>query len=528
MNFAIWLSIGLLWVGTAAVARPTGRGRSAWASAYCWFALFWLVQFTLLQFGLLDYFVEMQGETAIFIVSCHAAFAVGAMMVMILTPVPAPVVAVKRSGAPNDQRKLTGIMLWVGLACQMLLALDRLAINGMSFSDALDVSNISEVRAANFAAATSNLGPLYLVAAIGASCSYVGLAMFFYNRGLASRWTVGLKAWALPIMAFGMIGVYQLLLLGGRGGLLFVLIIAAVAFFLGRSLVPAARISSARRAAERRLTIIAILVLALPLSIASAWFQVQRDGAGSDPFSLLYIVHAAKPSDLVLDAAVNDRFLAFYLLQFSYLTSSSQLLNFYVPLGSYFPGPYYGSYNFAQPFLVLGKIFGGSQSFADIRYELFAPLISQGHHGNVWTTLLRDLYADFGYAGTILFLFLFGALVQAASDSMRRRPTAAKASFVTMLRLICIWSAFHSLFFIEAIFWATVLSGGLALASRAGAPTRRLVHGRYPSPEIGLSMPWGDPAGIEPSQWSGAVVAVPRSQGPDLGAIEPRLVSQDS
>lgn len=522
VNFAIWLTIILLWLVTAAIARGSGRGRSVWGSAYSWFALFWLVQFSLLQLGLLDYLVEMQAETAIFIIVCHAAFAAGVIMVMISRPVPKMEFTVRRAGAPNDQRRLTRMTLIIGLLSQALLAADRLAITGVSLGDAMSGSSLSDVRAANFSSTFSYLGSLYLVAAVGASCGYVGLAMFFYNRGRGSRWTLGLKDWCLPVATSCVIGIYHLFLLGGRGGLFFVIFVMVAAFSLGRRLAPVDRSTDARRRKTSRSLLLAVLVLAVPLSIASAWFQIQRDGTGIDPFSALYTVHAAKPSDLIVNEAVNDRFLAFYLLQFSYLTSSSQLLNYYVPLGSYSPGPYFGAYNFAQPVLILGRVFGGLMSFAEIRSELFVPLISQGHHGNVWTTLLRDLYADFGYFGAIIFLFLFGATVQATSDSMLRRPTAAKAALLTLLRLICIWSAFHSLFFIEAIFWATSVSGFLVFAGRERGRRRQSVPLGY---SVGAPLPIG-PSRTSSIRGARAVRGAGRSadtQAPIVAADDARL-----
>jgi hypothetical protein len=132
-----------------------------------------------------------------------------------------------------------------------------------------------------------------------------------------------------------------------------------------------------------------------------------------------------------------------------YFTSSSKVLGYYIDIYGSVPGLFGGDYNFPTAFAYLSRlgIMPAPMPFSEIRIYLFGPLVNNGFAGNVWATLPRDLMADFGYSGTLIFLFVLGALSQRAFDIFKSSPGPFIAGYCAILMLICVWSCFHSLVF---------------------------------------------------------------------------------
>lgn len=367
-------------------------------------------------------------------------------------------------------------ILIIGAACQFIYIIDRMATLGISFDSVLSLGDISDIRQSQFEKIGSILGPLAFPIYTGSSLCFLGMAIFAYGIG-AKRIRWGSLTSLFALLCIALVSFFFLFIVGARGPLLFVAFILVCGHSLGARQVGRPPLS--------KKFWIGIVAAVIPLSMVSVSFQLIRDGGTREPFSIIRVVHNAIPADWLVDLAANDRFTAFYLVQLGYLTSSLNLYEVFSALGDNFPGPFYGMYNFTAIARTVFQPLGGYVPFTEIREDLFMPLISIGQQGNVWTTQIRDLVADFSYSGAVIFLFVFGFLVQWCQDSLAYRPTGPKAALLTLLRLTCIWSYFHSLFFIEYHFWAIVLSCLLMMAfpyskrrASKGIRARRIVEGQ--------------------------------------------------
>lgn len=462
---------------TQLIQRNTGRDRSLWSNSYLWFALFWLVQMLLLVFPLFAYFEPMTVATGTYIFLAHLAFSGGAIIVMTLTRVPPPQAAVT-SEIVASRSFLNGSLI-VGSLSQVILSINVLLGTGISISQRMNTNMFQKARLANFDSNVYFLGPLSGPITVLSSLCYVGIAYFAFFWGRGERWTRRISIESLlALMTIAILFGNQIFISAGRIALVFVGVVVMVSASLGRSTRP--DFVASKRSIPRTLTIVAIVIA---LSVVSAMFQDFRTNKKEDPLKLLAFAHGASISSDINIGLRSDRLFGFYMLQVSYLTSSTNILNFYLELpGREFPGPFYGAYDFPQIYQYAGRFFPGFDPFfwQKDREHLFAPISSQGRLGNVWSTMVRDLVADFGRGGALGFLFAFGAICQLATDGFRRNPTASRASIVAILRLLCGFSALVSLFFQAWVVWALLVLFVAALwpQQRGSTPPPRRVQPR--------------------------------------------------
>ena len=454
-------------------SRIFRNDNSASSTAYTWFAALWFVQFAILAVNLFDFTLPIAGKTYLFIMAGHLAFLAGNISVMMAWR---PDFSI-RPGKDEVQQwhggyfsvyapvavMATMLSLYIFLSGSNVSLLDRLA-----FGDALHKAR-DEVFSVN--SKLSEFGLVGSLASLLSPFTFVVIGAYGFFRGarvtavVDSTWC---KIWG-PLAIF-LIALAGPIVYGGRIYVIFSLFLYFASYYIGKESVR----STDRKPVESRrraVRFITVTLLVLGGTMAATLFQITRDVKGGSPEYLASIVHHAQFSPAVLGLFGTSNFSKFYLLLVGYASSSSNILNYYFVVSEKIPGPFYGAYNFPLVSAILAKGLGlqAPLKFWDIRTILFAPLEEYGYLGNTWATILRDLAVDFGTAGAIGFLFLFGAFAQYVNDRVRLYPDSTVVCLLAIIRLICVWSPYHSLLFVGGFDIVIVaLSTKLILFPRLG------------------------------------------------------------
>ena len=445
--FSLLLSFIILWVAVNAISKRTGGSSGIYSNLYTWFVTLWIVQMIILTLPIFEYFNTITLSSATYMVAGHICFALGVIIAMGNRSHHAPTLSL--AGA-NSSRTMFIVLAMLGIAAQLAVSFDSFSATGFSLSDRFDSEIYKGMRELQFTTTReTTLGKLIIPASILAPLCNVVAAYFAFCYARREQWARSLTRESILAIAAMLIVIADALVLkGGRMNISFLLFLVIVAGSLGAALRP-------RKTKPRSL--IRKLALALPLllllSIASAFFQQFR-GFNADPMEQMPIVAAATVAPELKPLVMSNQFLGFYMLQLTYLSSSTEVLNFYLELPkAQMPGPFYGAYSFNVVYHYLTRFMPGfSRDFwAQARVELFTPLAQEGRLGNVWPTLLRDLIGDFGRIGALLFLVMFGWAGQRFSDAYSRQPTPLKAVLTAYIRMICFFSGVLSLFYMPEI-----------------------------------------------------------------------------
>lgn len=504
VNILILASFLTLLFASSLLQRVFRKNNRRALNPYFWFSIFWVIQFSLLPLGIYDYIFEMNWETAFYIMSVHFSFWLGMAFVLVLSH-PRPVAHEFRM--PDFQLYSSIYKVIVPLVViGFLWTLSRF-LEGSSYSLGERILNPDAIGAARrelFAGAVQfdGSGLLFKIAYLLGFFIYVVVGAFSYFVGTGQikifrqKW---LSIWggiAIVLMFFGGPIVY-----GGRMYSFLCLFIVGMCFFLGRVNLKGEAAYTQRPPIKLK-RVILLSVAAFFGFIVSVFFQSARDTSGIDvEYSLLVVHHLRSTSFWHLGSGpIWENSLVFI----SYFTSSSRILSFYLDVFGSVPGPFRGDYNFPNVMALSKMLFGTAEpmEFTTIRIFLFGPLEESGHFGNVWATLPRDLIADFGVVGSLLFLFFFGALSQRAYDLFRGRPSPLLATYVSLLMVIATWSCFHSLLFFGGIDLVVV-----TLTLYLVLPIGKLLN------MVMLSI--GRSQSVKPGLWKRTLVSAPSS--PDIG-----------
>lgn len=443
----IWTTL-LLWIGGR--THKTLRGeRTFLTHPYFWFASFWIVQFALSSIRLFDYLYPLSLNVSVKIASFHLAFWAG-MIAVLLFSRPKPIF--DKSGAELSF-KIYKIAAPIFVICLVLVM--RHSISGSSISlieRILNPESIAAARDEHIAgtAAGSSAGLLTKIA--------VALFPFAVPVLSAFGYYVGTKVLSLRnnryqfscgLMIFLIMFLGSPLIFGGRMYSFIAFFSFWLPFKLGRDWIrpePSKFRVPIMTLRQKAVTLVGITA-ALYISVV---FQGLRDSSVGAVDSVTRVLLQASLSEWVsrLDNAPED-----LIIFLGYFTSSSKVLEYYIGVNGSVPGLFGGDYNFPTAFAYLAKL-GVIQTpmpFSEIRIYLFGPLVNNGFAGNVWATLPRDLMADFGFGGTLIFLFLLGVLSQRAFDIYKSSPGPFIAGYCAILMLISVWSCFHSLVFFGGI-----------------------------------------------------------------------------
>lgn len=456
MSFGILVGLLLIWGTVLLVHRSSGRQRGLWSSPYSWFVIVWLVQFILLSLPIFEYFDPISFSTALIILGAHVAVASG-MVVALMTKV---TVEPDLSNV-NGSRHFVIVGGAIGAGAQTILSANTLIGSGISLASRLNSSTLSQTRLQNFEFNTYLLGPLYGPMTIAAAVCFAVIPYFAFCWGRRVRWARTLSVEALVFGATVLSVIFSQLLNAGRMNMLFLGLLVAISATLGQH-TAGIRMNWVVKQGKRS----AIIAAVIALSIVSAMFQGLRDHKGA-PLRHLVDSHGTTVTAPLYNTANSNSLGGWYLLQLSYITTPPHILAIYTDLPQdQQPGPFFGRYNFH---VIYRNLFRFAPSYdpefwGQDRKELFRPQVWLGRNGNVWSTMLRDLRADFGVAGMMMFLFAFGFYVQRQSDNFSSAPTPARAALTTVLRIICLFSALISVFFLS---WTVATLIVLAFASAA-------------------------------------------------------------
>ncbi len=446
-----------------------------------WFYASWLLGLTLLALPIFRYFEVFSGESGGYLLGVLASFSFGTVAAAFAGR------RASRLGFTRGARGQTVIdthdvparllmgLLAVGAIGTAVIMTNVMLGGGLSLADRLDSDNFSEIREAAFTSTGNRIGLLFGPANLMSAIGGLGVAysLFLYgarNRNYRyARWILPLSLLLVALNVFvGFVGF------GSRMFAIFGILIAFFAFMEGRWSI------GERLIAKRpSLKSVAVIMLSTALTAAAMWVaatsfleqRVQRQ----DPQHLMYRTHRATLAPLAYDMTRDDKTLQYFMLSVSYLSTPIPTLAFYLDLpAARQPGPFYGEYNFPAVWRWGRRLLFSGDPFAweRARYDIFKPLGDIGFGMNVWSTLVRDLIADFGKWGALLFLAGIGFLAQRVFDRQREAPTMQRAGLLVYLRLLLVFAGLISMLFMAQVYWPLYLAG--LLAATAGRKSRRV------------------------------------------------------
>lgn len=441
MSFVILFGLLLIWGAVLFVHKATGRPGGIWSCAYSWFVVVWVVQFALLSLPIFEYFDPISFKSALVILGAHLMFAVPMMITMAFSPLARP-----DFSQIDGARGVLVFTSLVGAASQVILSVNNLVGSGISITSRLNPTGLAQSRLANFEFNTYFLGPLFGPLTVAASLCFVAIPYFAFCWARGERWarTLSIESFLVTVAVLAV--VIAQMLNSGRLNVLFLGLLVVIPAALAKPFK--AKREGWLFAQSRRMLFVAI---AVALSILSALFQSVRDKAGA-PIKHMAASHGTTVAEPLYNTAASNSLGGWYLLQLSYITTPPHVLSLYVDLAEdEQPGPFWGRYNFHIIYRNVAR-FAPSydpEFWTKDRKELFRPQVWLGRNGNVWATLLRDITGDFGTTGMLLFMGLFGFFVQRQEDNFHNLPSPARAALVAVLRVICLFSALISVFFMS-------------------------------------------------------------------------------
>lgn len=473
--FLLLSGLGALWFVTVAVQSALRSGSTVFMCPYSWFVPSWIIQYTLLLFPFFAYDAPITLATAGYVVGAHTAFCAGVVLALFsfrqsyrsrarrsrTHPGTDPAYIAQASGST----KVLSLLFLIGILAQLTVSAGTMVGSGLSVAERMNADSFASAREANFGGNVNALGPFVGPFTIMSCFLYVAIPYCAFCWGCGVRWAQkGRPFWLLMMFSAALVSLDYIVLVGGRINVIFIMLGIVVPYSLGKRLSGRHRRTPFSR--TKKACIAALILLA---TIPSAAFQQFRGGR-DEPLEQLHIAHWTRVAPAFEEAAKSDPFTAYYFVQLSYLTSSTNMLQYYLELPSEaMPGPYHGSLSFNAVYRNTARFFPSfdPEFFSVMREELWQPLTKSRHLGNVWATLLRDLIADWGFYGSIMALFCVGWFMQTLTDSIHKRPSPAKAVLLTYLRITAIFSCFLNVVYLSGVQWGLLISLTMVLVGRA-------------------------------------------------------------
>ncbi len=493
MEGAFWvLLVALVIYGTTLLMHRFIEGR--WLLVrlpVSWFYLSWILGLLLLSLPLFQYSERFSGGSAAYVLGVLVAFSVGTVAAAFWgrrprarnVPAPKPVAETNERAAST---RLVVLLMGAGIVGTGLVLLNALLGGTLSFADRFSADNFSTIRAEHMTIGRSNIGPLFGPANLMSAIGSLGVAYVMYLRGARALGT-GLRSWMFPLalgvlacnLFVGFIGF------GSRMFAVFAMLVAYIAFVEGRW-------SIGERIITKRLTfrgffviLVSTTTVAAGLWVAATVFLENRVQS-QDPQVLLFRTHRATLTPETYSLVRNDTTSQYFMLSLSYLTVPIPTLTYYLDLpAARQPGPFFGEYNFPAIFRWSRRLTftGDPWAWERTRYDIFKPLGDIGFGMNVWSTMVRDLIADFTKTGALLFLAGLGFLSQRVFDRQREEPNPRRAGLLVYLRLLLGFSGLVSMLFMAQIHWPLYLAVFLLLMDGVRSRARRYVP--QGSPKLG-------------------------------------------
>jgi hypothetical protein len=395
----------------------------------------WALALTLTALPVLDYQVNYSFAADIFIAFCLIAIAVGYRLTRRAPRDAPPAVG---SGLDFDLTVARAAAA-AGILGNLLLLLHAVQA-GVDLSPSYLAANLQSIREENFSLAQAGGGSFLLT--LG---GFLSPASFLFIA-LATRLDMSKKlVWA----NFASIVLVALFFYGGRQTIIVMILLALISAWLLRKRIIRW---------DFKTVAVATVVIIGGWYMATS-FAATRQGSDFRPDLLLKVTGRAEYSQLLEGPARSSYALRADLLQYSYFSSPIPGLVFYMQ-SPQVPSPLYGQYSFPIPAQLGRKVVRkrDPEAWQKARKSVFRPFSSAGYVENAWATMLRDLFADFGYVGAILFCGLFGLGLAWSRNAFESTGSALYLAIESYLALTLAFGAFQS------VIWTNYVSYGFYFA----------------------------------------------------------------
>jgi hypothetical protein len=440
------------------------------SSPLVWFFGFWVFGAFLLALPLFTYAEEFSFQGGLVLFSLVSAYCIGDLAAGFASVAKRRARAVKTVPfraihRANFERTLS-ILVWLGVIGTSLLIVDSILTSGLNLSSHLDLSNAKAVRDSHMNGEVSRIGPLHGVSTAlwGMGGAIVALVMYF--RGLGStaisfglRW--GCRAWLLLAVFSGLI------VSGSRMEAIFALCVAGFGYLEGRRASGKAviRVNFFKRFGK--------WLLLAPFILVALWFLttyfLEKRVGGQDAERLMYTTHRATLNNDLRNFIGRNPSAKYFILSVSYFSTPLPTYEYYVDLpDARAPGPFWGEYDFPTVARWIRRFTLNYDPIAWelARMEIFRPLGDIGFGTNVWATLARDIIADFGKLGAVVFFGFLGYLAASLHLTQRRAPSPRAAVFAVYVKLVVVFSGLVSVLYLPIIQWGLISALVLAFMTR--------------------------------------------------------------
>lgn len=148
--------------------------------------------------------------------------------------------------------------------------------------------------------------------------------------------------------------------------------------------------------------------------------------------------------DVLVDVLGQD--IAFYLIRFGgYVIIPTPMLTTFFEFSDFTNWYYLGSFNFPALYRIVDILYDLGNTQLPVRERIAAVLLSAGRTSlNPWATGIRDLLLDFGVAGSMVLVFVFGVLAQHLYMRTVRFPTFENRLLQSLVALLTVLFVFFN------------------------------------------------------------------------------------
>lgn len=457
------LVLGFGAVVLLSVAAWRGQGRSWTSTPYLWFAPTWLLAAVLLALPIFRYRDVPTGADVLYILGFHAVFAIASLL---------PLAFAKPTAAPTAVRyrfitgTVVGALLLLGAIGQSLWFYDSLSRGSLGVAERLTVENLRNVKAQYVGGGgVSSLGPLVVFVPYLIGLGQIGVAAGIY--GWAAKLPWGRSLIGFTLLAAGYYAAVAWATTGGRLGIVLLSLLIVVAYLVApkprRRRFSLGRLVGYAAGASAALSVLAFF---------STTFMQARIGDQSAVAAMKF-AHRVEIDPTVPSELTSSQDAASALLQSTYVTTTIPNLIYYLHVPDEDRPPLQlGGFNFRflyVPFTIL--LPGLDRDFhmkAAVANAL--PLEQRGFYANVWSTMGREVLTDFGKLGLPIFFAAFGYLMGAVQLRQVSAPSVEGGALLTILRVVALWSGFHTLLHHQLFGGAVFAVLGLAVLALALPP----------------------------------------------------------
>lgn len=452
-----------------------------------WFYASWILGLVILALPFYEYQERATGEVIAYICGALGSFSFGAIAATFIgkfgvTRVPSTAVEEGNSVflEAGRLRFLMQVLLILGLVGTLLLIANTILSGSLSVAERLNSDNAAQIRTDFMNQGESRIGLLHGPATLFSGLGGLGVALVVYFLGRdKNSIDKRLRVLMYGVFAVNFLGSY--VAFGSRMFAIFALIVAFLSYCFG-CWASNKKVFVYKLTARRTIYIGFSGFALLALMWLSATYFLEKRVGGQSPTTLLYKTHRATFSKPLYEVIRNDQASQYLAFSASYFSTPIATLAFYLDLpADRYPGPFFGQYNFPPIARWIRRAaFIPDPLFWDAaRFEIFRPLGDINFGTNVWATALRDIIADFGKIGSLIFVAFVGACAQYLVGKQRQKPTAVRSAFLVFLSIFIIFSGFVSTLFMPQVHWPLYVAFAL-LFTRFNIPlVKRRLIGRF-------------------------------------------------